>query len=487
MTTSKGGRPATGSIKWMRNAKTGQLHWHGRVTKGDGSRPWAPLDPSIPREDEARARTCAIETAVYFKERPTAGAEVKETVGEWFVRFHKHKEARGLSSVEDMRGRAKKWILPGIEHKDPRAVTREDMEGIVRRLDRAVLAWTKAGGKRGSGVSPSTATNVWGDVVHAFDEMVRAKDPGLRALLKSPCADVRGPDAGDDREGQILYSDELVALLRGVPVDPEARPVPLYRRKAYAMAVYTKTRAGELEALCAADVDLARQTITIEKQADRKSKGRAGTKATKTRKVRTIDIEPNLLPLVELLVKAPEGKAHEGKGRRLLRMPPPEDRAELLRADLLTVGVTRKALHNSNESQRAIVFHDLRDTGLTHMALRGDAPLVIQWTGGHTDLQTTQGYIDRGRVERQRIGDPLPPLPPELLPEGPRDDGAEAAGADVEGSPAPAEDVHEDAPTGLDPSLDLAELTAETSYVSAMLGRSQRELNPCYRRERPVS
>ena len=196
MTTSKGGRPATGSIKWMRNAKTGQLHWHGRVTKGDGSRPWAPLDPSIPREDEARARTCAIETAVYFKERPTAGAEVKETVGEWFVRFHKHKEARGLSSVEDMRGRAKKWILPGIEHKDPRAVTREDMEGIVRRLDRAVLAWTKAGGKRGSGVSPSTATNVWGDVVHAFDEMVRAKDPGSsRARAPTSAVPTRGTTA----------------------------------------------------------------------------------------------------------------------------------------------------------------------------------------------------------------------------------------------------------------------------------------------------
>ncbi len=120
------------------------------------------------------------------------------------------------------------------------------------------------------------------------------------------------------------------------------------------------------------------------------------------------------------------------------------------------MGVTRKALHESNELEKAISFHDLRDTGLTHMALRGDHPQIIQWTAGHTDQDTTQGYIDRGRVERQRIGEPLPALPLELLP---------------------------DPPTG----LASAEPVAETLTVSASLWRPQWELNPCYRRERPVS
>jgi hypothetical protein len=97
-------------------------------------------------------------------------------------------------------------------------------------------------------------------------------------------------------------------------------------------------------------------------------------------------------------------------------MPPPEDRAELLRKDLRTVGVTRAELHIERDPlQRAIVFHDLRDTGLTHMAVRGDSPVVVQWAGGHTDFKTTQGYIARGQVEARRIGAPLPPLPPELF------------------------------------------------------------------------
>ena len=296
---------------------------------------------------------------------------------------------------------------------------------------------------------PSTAKNIWGDVVHAFDEMVCSKDPSLRVLSVNPCEHVRGPDAGDDREGQILYSDELLALLRGIPVDREAEPVPLYRRQTYAMAIYTKARASELEAMTTSDVDLAHKTINITKQADRKSKGRAGTKRPKSRKVRTIDIEPNLLPLVKWLVEHPQGK-----GGRLLRMPPPEDRAELLRRDLVVVGITRKALHESDELERMLVFHDLRDTGLTHMAVRADAPLLIQWNGGHADLNTTQGYIDRGRVERQRIGEPLPPLPPELW--------SETAGDLAEVS---------------DWVSDESETDAGTSSIPLAFLRPQRELN----------
>jgi hypothetical protein len=89
-----------------------------------------------------------------------------------------------------------------------RAVTREDIESIVRRLDRAILSWEKHDGERGEGrLSPSTAANVWGDMVHAFDEAVRAKDPKLRVLTVCPCANVRGPERGDDRAGPSLYND----------------------------------------------------------------------------------------------------------------------------------------------------------------------------------------------------------------------------------------------------------------------------------------
>ncbi len=166
-----------------------------------------------------------------------------------------------------------------------------------------------------------------GDVQHAYDEAVNAKDQGLRVHVCEPARWVcRGPDGGEDRQGQILFSDELTALLVGKNADPEAAPsVPVYRRQAYAMAVYTKARASELEALTADDVELEHQTITIAKQADPTTKGR------------------------------------------------------FVEGDPL---------------QRAIVFHDLRDTGLTHMAVRGDRRCTRRTSG------TTRryGYFSWGEV-----------------------------------------------------------------------------------------
>jgi integrase len=48
---------------------------------------------------------------------------------------------------------------------------------------------------------------------------------------------------------------------------------------------------------------------------------------------------------------------------------------------------------------RPIRFHDLRASGITWMAVRGDDPQKIQARAGHTDFNTTQGYI-------RKFGDP---------------------------------------------------------------------------------
>ena len=47
------GRPATGTVKWIRGS------WHTRISLGGGARKWVPLDPSIPHSDEARAKAGA--------------------------------------------------------------------------------------------------------------------------------------------------------------------------------------------------------------------------------------------------------------------------------------------------------------------------------------------------------------------------------------------------------------------------------------------
>jgi len=460
------GRKATGTVRILKN-EDGEPQWHAKWTRADGTRTeWTAIDPSIPLDDEAAAKACAARMAPKVRAKSAADAKGKaETVGEWFGRLHAAKEARGLSSVKDMRGRATKWILPGIEHKRMADLSREDVEAIVGRLDLAVASFQKHGPGEGR-LSPSTAQNVWGDLTHALDEAVRAKDPALRVLAANPSRDVRGPDAGDERVGQILYSDELVKLLRGVADETDGKrrlDVPLYRRQVYAMAVYTEARASELEALTAADIDLAHGTISVVKQTDRASKGRKDTKATKTKRVRTVDVEPHLRPLLEHLVEHPQGK----RGR-LLRMPPPEDRAELLRKDLRTVGVVREALHVEGDPlRRSIVFHDLRDTGLTHMAVRGDHPTAIQWRAGHSDYKMTSSYIDRGRVEAKRIGDPLPPLPLEVLPDPPKGIAPKSTRYDSESTKQAKTSTTVATPTGIEGATE-DEPSAGKEAVSAL-------------------
>ncbi len=63
---------------------------------------------------------------------------------------------------------------------------------------------------------------------------------------------VRGPDGGDERQGQIL---ELLALLRGEPVGDTICGVPPYRRRTYAMAA--KKASGNVSVTYADALEVA--------------------------------------------------------------------------------------------------------------------------------------------------------------------------------------------------------------------------------------
>ncbi len=60
---------------------------------------------------------------------------------------------------------------------------------------------------------------------------------------------------------------------------------------------------------------------------------------------------------------------------------------------LLRAGVTRTKLHNSTPTRKAITVYDLRATGITGLAIRGDEPLRMMRRAGHRNFATTQGYI----------------------------------------------------------------------------------------------
>ncbi len=113
---------------------------------------------------------------------------------------------------------------------------------------------------------------------------------------------------------------------------------------------------------------------------------------------------------------APEGVVcYSGPTGRILWMPDNEDRAILLRQHLEQANVKRADLFADNERQKHVTFHDLRATGITWMAVRGDDPLRIKQRAGHRGFSTTELYIREAENLAAGFGDVFPELPAELV------------------------------------------------------------------------
>ena len=89
--------------------------------------------------------------------------------------------------------------------------------------------------------------------------------------------------------------------------------------------------------------------------------------------------------------------------------------ARNLRRWLLKAGVTRPALHEGSATSQNITWHDLRATGATWMAVRGDDAHKIMQRCGHKSFSTTMLYVREGEAIREGFGEPFPVLPPVLL------------------------------------------------------------------------
>jgi hypothetical protein len=105
-------------------------------------------------------------------------------------------------------------------------------------------------------------------------------------------------------------------------------------------------------------------------------------------------------------------KAAGGKGRVIAKMPSPGMLSRKLKRYLDKAGVTRAELHATGDATRkAITFHDLRATGITWMAARGDDPLRIKQRAGHATFSTTEGYIREAENLGASFGAVFPALP----------------------------------------------------------------------------
>ena len=385
----KVGRPARGTVVRTRDGR-----YQPMVTLADGSR--MRLSPLPQGTSKREAQRIALKEAVAAQAKERVGAEPAgpvaegETLQDYAERWVADRERRGLATAAEGLGTLKRWVFPTLGPRALNTITVTDVRQLVADFDATVQA----------GASWQTARNAWVLVAKLLDDASNAKSPALRVLGANPAVGVRGPDRGGQKAKCYLHPSEFQKFVK-------CDAVPLRWRRMVALSVYLVPRASELDALEWSDVDVERGIVHVHQALDR---SRKGTKPTKTKGTRRFAVEPALLPLL----RAMHTEA-SGQGLVLGNTVKLTGRCEKLRAFLRRAEVDRAELFAATETQKPLTWHDLRATGLTWMAVRGDDPLKIQQRAGHTDFTTTQGYIREAEAVREGFGDVFPALPKALV------------------------------------------------------------------------
>jgi integrase len=398
-------RTATGTVQYRPGRSNDQPgKWFGRITCVDNSRPWVELGP-WPNSPQGRTR--AKETARAYTERfrtqgivgaPRRGPKaiahrevVASEASQWWASYSRHRAGLSLISID---GAYRTHIAPVID-KPWRQVTIADCERLRDALD------TKA---RAGDIAAKTAFNVWSvwttAAKAAAGQWKKDKSRKLRAREDNPCAGIAAPDRDGDKELQWLYPNEFIALV-------SCEEVPLEYRRLYALVTYLFLRGGELKALTWPDVDIERGIISVRHSYDRNT-GRIKQTKTGNKGMRRFAIEPELLPLVRAMHADAKGQGP------VVTMRQQKWWAADLRKHLEAAGIKREALYSTDDTRKRLRFHDLRGTGLTWMAIRGDDPLKIQQRAGHRTFEMTQKYIRTAEAVGEVIGAVFPPLPESL-------------------------------------------------------------------------
>ena len=264
----------------------------------------------------------------------------------------------------------------------------------------------------------------------AMRDAFKSKNLSLRCRDSNPCLDVEPPDRGTVKSKPYLYPSEFLQLVT-------CEAIPLAVRRAYALAIYLYPRAGELEVLQWESVDLEHGVISLHCAVDQNTRE---VRAPKGKAPRQFEIEPELLPMLRAMRAARPKAAHVFEP-----WPLDKDRADELRANLQVAGVARSALFASDATRRNLTYHDLRATGATWAAIRGDQPLRIMHRAGHKHLTTTMMYVREAENLRVGFGQVFPRLPAVLI------EGGEASCATVDPSenPHPRSQARSQRKTGL--------------------------------------
>jgi len=368
---------------------------------------------AIPIRSEKLAREWGEkhERELFAKGPPTKEEKIasSETVSAFYKRYYdaaakgevgRKNRGKPQASISDRRTRFKLYVEPEIGTLPMRAVTPNNLRAIVEKLDNQVRVriafYAKGDEEEREGLKPGlaakTAAHIWSEITSGFKEAFSSKRADLRIEgLVLPTFGVQPPLRTDQRIQAALYPSEVTKLLAH-------EDVLLWRRRLYALAIYTGARLSELGRITAAHVDFEHGMIQI-----------LGSKtAVATRRV---PIEPALRPMLKLL-------CDERKTGPLVDAPRSDGgsgASALINEDLAKAKVTRADLLRDDEQHMPFTFHGCRHSAVTHAYVAGRDETWLRIVYGHVNSEMTRRYLDAVALTRSTFGTPFPPLPQSIL------------------------------------------------------------------------
>ncbi len=258
-------------------------------------------------------------------------------------------------------------LVPFFGERPLKEIGRREIDVFIQEMTRA-------------GRSVKTTFNCLG-VLHSVFEAARREG----WLVANPCTLVDKPRAAEsDPDIRFLSSEEVEALLRGVPDDDLGR----VERRMYMMAAMTGMRQGELLALRWRDIDWSARRVRVRRNFVR---GEFGTPKSK-RSSRSVALADRLAGELDLLHQETNYRTDDDLVFAHPTLGKPIDRSKLLKR-------FKSALERGGV--RPVRFHDLRHTFGTRMAAHGVPMRALQEMLGHRDFKTTLIYADYAPCARE--------------------------------------------------------------------------------------
>lgn len=280
-----------------------------------------------------------------------------------FLRFVETERAREVSTVADYRGVVDGYLVPRWGERDVASITWEEVDAYKRELLEE--------GRLSSRTIVRHLMVLHGVFKQAMKRWKLATNPASSELVERP-------PVRYSLEFESLDGEHLAAIVRAAPTTQEGT--------LYLTAAWTGLRLGELLALRWRDVDWTAQRVHV-----RRSLGRAGEKAPKSGRVRSV---PMMEGLMTALARLGEREHFTDAGDLVFCSEVGDHlNAWTLRRRFYAALETAGLGHLRGEDrERKFVFHDLRHVfGST--AVRTFPLSDVQALLGHAHITTTMRYV----------------------------------------------------------------------------------------------